>query len=579
MTPFKNPFEYEQATTLAPSFVREVFIEDHNFTRFIQSNRNVFLVGERGSGKSMTLLYNSIAVQHLKSESGQSEVDLEYLGIYIPCNTTLTHKREYELIDSQSLAGVISEHFMVLGIAYAVAQELSSLPDSVGINHDALLREELVYVLGADLMPDRKLLDALMLYLQRESRRSQVALNALRMDEFRQTAFTFSSLVHPLLHALRRSPKLHTSHFFLLLDDAHDLNKFQQASLNSWIAYRDRSGFSFKVALADVFGYDFRTSSGGVVLEGHDFLTIDLQKPFQSAGSDFGKLAKDVVERRLATTGISISAEEFFPTSPEFHHDLEKCRQDTQAEANIRYPSDADTKKRTDHVYKYARVKYFRDRAARANLPPYSGFDTVAHVSTGVIRNLLMPCYWMYDAVYSGLTAEQRGKPIAEIPPEVQSRVLLDRSQRLWTWIESSLASSIDNCTLEDAKRIYQLFDNLADLFRRRLLTAKSEPRALAFSISGMTDEYERVIVPLLHIARRAQLLYFRSGPAKDDGRRETYYVPNRMLWPIRGLDVVGQHARASLKARDVWAAANGEVFPFSDQAMGDQGGLFDGED
>jgi len=579
MTPFKNPFEYEQATTLAPSFVRDVFIEDHNFTRFIQSPRNVFLVGERGSGKSMTLLYNSVAVQHLKAESGRRDIDLQYLGIYIPCNTPLTHKREYELIENESFARVISEHFMVLGIAYAIAQELNSLPDSVGINEDVYLREELVYVLGADLIADRKLLDALMLYVQRTSRSSQVDLNALRIDEFRRTAFTFSSLVHPLLQALRRSSKLHTSHFLLLLDDAHDLNRYQKQALNSWIAYRDRSAFSFKVALADVFSYDYQTSSGGVVLEGHDFLTIDLQQPFQSAGSAFGRLAKDVVERRLSTTGTTLSAEDFFPTSQEFQRDLERCREEAQEEAKKHYASDTDTKKRTDYVYKYARVKYFRDRAARANLPPYSGFDTIAHVSTGVIRNLLMPCYWMYDAVYSALPEDQRGKPIVEIPSEIQSRVLQDRSQRLWTWIESSLASSIDNCTLEDAKRVYQLFDNLGDLFRKRLLKAKSEPRALAFSISAMTDEYEGLIKPLLHIARRAQLLYFRSGPAKDDGKRETYYVPNRMLWPIRGLDVVGQHARASLKARDIWAAANGEAFPFSDVAMGDQGGLFDVED
>ena len=72
--------------------------------------------------------------------------------------------------------------------------------------------------------------------------------------------------------------------------------------------------------------------------------------------------------------------------------------------------------------------------------------------------------------------------------------------------------------------------------------------------------------------------MYFRSGPSKDDGKRETYYVPNRMLWPVRGLDVVGQHARASLKARDVWAAANGAPFPFDD-AVATQGDLFDVED
>jgi hypothetical protein len=575
MSPYKNPFEYEQATTLAPRFVRDVFIEDYNFTRFIQSNRNVFLVGERGSGKSMTLLYNSIAVQRLKAESAQSALDFGRVGIYVPCNTTLTHKREYELVDNPALAGVISEHFMVLGIAYAIAHELESLPEHVGLDQNNQLRDELVYVLGADLIPDQTVLRALMLYVQRESRRAQTALNALRMEEFRQNAFTFSSLVYPLLQALRRSVHLRDTHFLLLIDDAHDLNHHQKATLNSWVAFRDRSVFSLKIAVADVFSYDYRTASGGTVLEGHDFLTIDLQKPFQSAVSDFGKLARNVVERRLATIDVKVTADEFFPSSEEFRRDLERCRAQVELEAEKRYPLPEDAKRRADYVYKYARVKYFRDRATRANLPPYSGFDTITHVSTGVIRNLLTPCYWMFDAVYSGA----RDRVITAIPSEVQSKVLRDRSERLWRWIESSLASSIDKCSLDDAKRIYQLLDNLADLFKKRLLKAKAEPRALAFTISGMTEEYEPLIVPLLHIARRAQLLYFRSGPAKDDGRRETFYVPNRMLWPIRGLDIVGQHARASLKARDVWAAANGEAFPFGEvEGTSSQAELFNAE-
>ena len=127
MSSYKNPFEYEQATTLSPDFVRDVFIEDHNFTRFIQSNRNIFLVGERGSGKSMTLLYNSVAVQRLRAQATNRPLDQTYVGIYVPCNTTLTHKREYELVDDP-LAAVISEHFMALGIAYAIAEGLTHLP-------------------------------------------------------------------------------------------------------------------------------------------------------------------------------------------------------------------------------------------------------------------------------------------------------------------------------------------------------------------------------------------------------------------------------------------------------------------
>ena len=96
MNKYQNPFEYEQATTLPRDFVNQVFIEDHSFTRFIQSTRNVFLSGERGSGKSMTLLYNSLTFRESKKRT-PVEDGTDYLGIYIACNTALTHKREWEL--------------------------------------------------------------------------------------------------------------------------------------------------------------------------------------------------------------------------------------------------------------------------------------------------------------------------------------------------------------------------------------------------------------------------------------------------------------------------------------------------
>ena len=60
----------------------------------------------------------------------------------------------------------------------------------------------------------------------------------------------------------------------------------------------------------------------------------------------------------------------------------------------------------------------------------------------------------------------------------------------------------------------------------------------------------------LIEILRKAQLLYIRIGPAKDEGRRETYYVPNKILWPIRGLDPHGQHARVSIPSDVLWNAA-----------------------
>jgi hypothetical protein len=56
-------------------------------------------------------------------------------------------------------------------------------------------------------------------------------------------------------------------------------------------------------------------------------------------------------------------------------------------------------------------------------------------------------------------------------------------------------------------------------------------------------------------------------GTAKDSGRQERYYVPNRLLWPARGLDPHGQHARVSLMAHDLWIAADqGKALPFEEK-------------
>ena len=76
------------------------------------------------------------------------------------------------------------------------------------------------------------------------------------------------------------------------------------------------------------------------------------------------------------------------------------------------------------------------------------------------------------------------------------------------------------------------------------------------FTISEREYEHYDKLEEILKIARKAQILYTRTGSAKDRGRRETYYVPNRILWLDRGLDPNGQHARVSIKAQHLWKAA-----------------------
>lgn len=553
MSESDNPFEYEAANNLAVDKIATYFIDDFNYSRFINSTRNVVIVGDRGSGKTMALMFNSLAVQRYRSEDVPTR-----LGIYVPCKTVLMKKKEQELLKDADYASILSENFLTTSVLFHLVDDLASVPNLTdGCDHDAL-KQEVEYSLGFALPDVPDLLDAVRQAIQKESREIQLALNDPSTDANFPPTRSFGTSVLPLLDTLRRIPKLANAHFMIMLDDVHDLNDDQLRVVNSWIAYRDHSLFSVKIASARADQLHFKTASGGTILEGHDFVQIDLELDYHNEESNFGKLAKSLIAKRLSEVGIGSSPEEFFPMNPTVEQELVKCREVVRQRAEELYP-DGPPKTINDYVYRFARAEWFRSRAEHANLPAYSGFNTLVYLSTGVIRNLLEPCYWMYDDARSKVGADGR---IVNIDPQLQRDRIIDRSERMWKRLKN-LDRFVEGCSQAEAERVYNLFDQLAILFRKRLEEHESEPRAISFTISAMSEDDKVALLPLLDFARAAQLLYVRTGPAKERGKRETYYVPNRMLWPIRGLDPHGQHARVSIKAEHLRNAAEGTVIPF----------------
>lgn len=568
----KNPFEFVGANDLSPSLVLEYYIEDFNYSRFIQSKRNVILVGERGCGKSMTLRFNSWEIQRLRAERASEKVPTDLIGVYVPCNTPLTHKLEYKLL-GEVAAAALSEHNLALALLFACASTLASVPDLLSQVEEAEIRERLEFVLDEPLPPlKRGICESIMDFVRRTNRMTQKSVNAPNLADIPYDGtFSFTSLVLPALTSFQCAARLRSSHFMFLVDDAHDLNEYQVRSLNSFIAYRDHSLFSFKVATASVARTTQRTASGGSILEGHDFTRLDMVAPLHNEVSDFGRLAKRLVEKRLEGIGFTGEPEEYFPIGEKLARDLAASAELVKADAERRFAGDVG--KIGDYVYKYARAHYFRSRSPKANRPEYSGFDTLVFLSTGVIRNLLSPCYWMYDKL---LSLGNRGS-VMSIPASVQNQIILERSRFLWDWLRDEIDHSVENCSRLDAVHCYQLLDNLAILFRERLLRHQSEPRANSFTVSGAAADLMGDLEHLFGILEEGQLLYIRSGSAKDRGRRERYFVPNRMLWPERGLDPHGQHARVSLSAKALWLAAfENRPIPFGDPKVDEsQGGLF----
>ena len=349
MNDINNPFEYVAANDLPDGTILDYYIEDFNYSRFIQSKRNILLVGERGCGKSMTLLYNSWPLQQLKAKRDNVAPPLDLIGIYIPCNTPLTHKREYQLL-SEFPASVLSEHHLVLSIVYYLAKTLSDVPDIMAGADEKALRSRIEFIFETRLPEEASFFAAIMQFIDRENLRTQRTVNDHKTPEisYDQT-FTFSSIVVPILSCTRDIPKLKNSHFMLLIDDAHDLNTFQRRALSSWIAYREHSVFSFKAALANVSKSTLKTASGGSILEGHDYTRLDMVQPLHNETSDFGHLAKLVIKRRLEKFVIQTPPDQFFPISDKLRKDLTEAERIVREEAVKKYGTDSD--RISDYVY------------------------------------------------------------------------------------------------------------------------------------------------------------------------------------------------------------------------------------
>ena len=174
---------------------------------------------------------------------------------------------------------------------------------------------------------------------------------------------------------------------------------------------------------------------------------------------------------------MTISAKDFFPTNPLFAKDIEESKEKARTAAIAKYGQD-NTKSVSDYVYKYHRAMYFRNRGDKANRPPYSGFDTIIDISTGIVRNMLEPCFWMFDSAMN----ENKGT-IREISPTIQNNVIINRSEFLWKQLMQGLDCIVPNCSKEQGEYIYNLFEQLMSLFAKRLKSDISEPCAIVFAI------------------------------------------------------------------------------------------------
>lgn len=554
----KNPFVFDRPNTIEVEEFIKYYIKDNTYTRFLESTRNIVLIGVRGSGKTSTLRYYSLPVSFHNSNIQDK---FKLVGVHIPCKQPLLGKREYLLYDDPNKQNIVVEHFLCINILSEICNTFIELNDKIFIPNEVRddILDNLEYIFDTEFKSASSLFASIKLFLNKEANSSQRKLNNENFDSFIDFAFTFNNTIIPLLEQLKKIKELSNSHFSLFFDDIQDLGDIHQRIINSWIAFRDNKLFSFKIATAATKPM-YTTSTGGLILEGHDFVRIDLTKGLFNKNSEFSQFAKDVIQKRLDIANIETTVEEFLPISKTFKSELEKGKQKARTLAEQKYPNPIGTQI-NDYVAKYARAISFRERNAKANIPNYSGFEILVDISTGVIRNLLNPLYFMYE---KEMSQNNQCKKILSIHASTQKDIIKIKSDEFWEKIRN-IDSELNNCSKDLAKKINNFYNQLVDYLKRRLKNEDiSEPRALNFIISEIEPEIEDQINEIIDASLKSTLLYERTISHKATGKKIPLYVPNRMMLPSHGLDPHGQYSHFPIKGKDLLAAAiHNKPLPF----------------
>ncbi len=555
---FRNPFVVESPEKLGPGQIVDLFVEKFTQLETVKQRRHTFVWGSRGSGKSMMLRYLEPQCQAIIRGDVQNVLNRgeAFLAVYCPCKEGHANKSELLLL-SKYASLIITEHILNLAIADRVvsclrnqfpgnffqkseevnfARSVSELFDKASI---ASSLEEVRATIRFEEGPLRWL-HALFAAENRKIT-SFLRNNALRGGQSGYEGATsgYHDFLLPLMRTVQDLIKATAVPIYILLDDADRLTEAQQTIINSWVANRDHAVFCLKVS-AQRDGYKtFLTREGGLIEQPHDYSEIDVEELYTRSKSDYSQKIKLIAEKRLVLSDLATNnIEIFLPPDPTEEAILEQFKRETAEEwEKVGRPG-----RQSDYVTRYATARLFQHLKATKKRKSYAGFQNMVHLSSGVIRDFLEPCYLMFDKCVS---EGPDPKSIELIPPRVQDEVLFKYSEEFVLQKPDDIRKSLPPDRWTQVESLARLVTSLGQLFYERLHDPEArEARLFSFTVRGQpSGEIEEVLrLGVLH--RYFQL---RTYSTKEGGGREKWYIFNRRVCPVFKLDPTGFEGRISL--------------------------------
>ena len=384
--------------------------------------------------------------------------------------------------------------------------------------------------------------------------------SALARNDARYAGATsgYHDFLLPLTKIFRTVPEFKNVPVYIMLDDANRLTRDQQLIINSWIANRDQDYVCLKVAsefdgyktfrkMDELFGSisegdeDLYMERGGIIESPHDYSEVNVDELYTAAKADYAEKVHLIANRRLNLYGSEVSdIRDFLPPNRTESLLFDSIKKDVADEwVKLGKPGARD-----DYVYRYGAARLFQHLKATKKRKSYAGFSNMVHLSAGIIRGFLEPCYFMFDKC---LSQNLNTKTIRVIPPDIQDEVLFQYSEEFLVMDLEKIRKDLPPEKATYLEALSTLLESLGRLFYERLHDPESrEARLFSFTVRGSLS---RDLEEVLRLGVRYRYFQRRTYSTKEGGGREKWFILNRRLCPVFKLDPTGFEGRISLTA------------------------------
>ncbi len=559
-----NPFIVESPEKLTATELKNLFIEKYTEVESLKERKHFFLWGSRGSGKSMMLRYLEPQCQILVHGSPNNFIDSEkFLAIYCPCKEGQINRTDLMLL-GEDAASVISEHIL---ISYIIEQLFNCMStqfptsyfseDNIFTFIDTIRNFYDQSSIISTLEETNKRVDFkkypliwIKEFFNIDNRKLSAFLRDSSLSEnhvkYLGTTTGYHDFLLPTLISFQKIFKLNIP-LYVMLDDANRLSPIQQKIINTWIANRDQSIICFKISAQQNEYSTFKTRSGALIEQPHDYSEINVDELYTNSKSDYEEKVKLIAERRLALSKIQTKKiEKFLPVDPKEYKLYQEIREKTSAE----WERFGRPGRQEDYITRYTNARLFQYLDATKKRKNYAGFNNLVHLSSGVVRDFLEPCYSMVDKYISQV---KNPETILSIPPALQNKVIFRYSEDFLLYRFDQIKKDLPKEQWSLVNKLATLIESLGRLFYHQLHDPDArEARMFSFTIRGnISDEMEDI----LNLGIRYRYFQRRTYSTKEGGGRDKWYVLHRRLCPVFKLDPTGFEGRISLTSKLLYVA------------------------